>query len=49
MIPIQVRVTKKVLSKIEEEVNDGKYANRSEIVREAIRYHLKRSKKLKIR
>lgn len=48
MVPVQVRVTKKILNKINEEVDNGNYANRSEIIREAIRRHLERSEKLRI-
>jgi len=42
MKPIQVRVPQRLLKELEEQVNNGGYSNRSEIVREAIRMHLER-------
>jgi Arc/MetJ-type ribon-helix-helix transcriptional regulator len=40
MIPIQVRVTKKILEDMDNVVSVGAYPNRSEIVRDALRRHL---------
>ena len=40
MIPVQVRVTKKLMEKLDKIVNDGIYSTRSEIIRDAIRKHL---------
>ena len=37
MIPIQARLPKRMLERIDELVDDGMYANRSEAVRDAIR------------
>ncbi len=41
MIPVQVRVTRKLLEEIEKAIRTGQYSSRSEFVREAIRNHLK--------
>ena len=40
MIPIQVRVTKKLMERLDRMVNEGIYSSRSEIIRDAIRKHL---------
>jgi len=40
MVPIQIRITKKVLKEIEGIIKLGRYSSRSEFVREALRSHL---------
>ena len=40
MIPVQVRVNRKLLEKIDRAVIDGNYQNRSELIRDALRSHL---------
>jgi len=40
MIPIQIRITRKVLEEIEAAIRSGRYSSRSEFVREALRRHL---------
>jgi len=40
MIPVQVRVTKKLIELLDELVDNGIYSNRSEAIRDAIRKHL---------
>jgi Arc/MetJ-type ribon-helix-helix transcriptional regulator len=37
MIPIQVRLTKKIIEKLDELVENGVYSNRSEAIRDAAR------------
>jgi len=37
MIPVQIRLTKKLLDLIDEMVEDGIYSNRSEAIRDAVR------------
>jgi len=37
MIPIQIRVTKKLVAKIDELIESGVYSNRSEVIRDATR------------
>jgi Arc/MetJ-type ribon-helix-helix transcriptional regulator len=41
MIPIQVRITKKLSERIDEIIDSGIYSNRSELIRDAIRNHIK--------
>lgn len=41
MIPIQVRVTRKILEEIEKAIQSGQYSSRSEFIREALRKHLR--------
>lgn len=43
MISIQVRVTEKLIEKIDELIEDGTYSSRSEAIRDAIRRHLENS------
>jgi Arc/MetJ-type ribon-helix-helix transcriptional regulator len=40
MVPIQIRVTRKILEEIEGVIRSGRYSSRSEFVREALRSHL---------
>ncbi len=40
MIPIQVRVTKKLMERLDELIDCGAYSNRSEAIRDAIRKHV---------
>jgi len=40
MIPVQVRVTRKLIEMIDELVERGLYSNRSEAIRDAIRKHV---------
>lgn len=40
MVPVQVRLTKKILGMIDEMVERGMYSNRSEVIRDAIRRHI---------
>jgi Arc/MetJ-type ribon-helix-helix transcriptional regulator len=40
MVPVQVRVTKQLLERLDELVNKGMYSNRSEAIRDAIRSHV---------
>ena len=40
MIPIQVRVTKKLMERLDELITCGAYSNRSEAIRDAIRKHI---------
>ena len=40
MIPIQVRITKKLLEKIDKMVEEGLYSCRSDVIRDAIRKHI---------
>jgi Arc/MetJ-type ribon-helix-helix transcriptional regulator len=40
MVPVQVRVTKKLLEMLDELVGKGIYSNRSEAIRDAIRAHV---------
>ena len=40
MIPIQIRITRKLLEKIDKLVEEGIYACRSEAIRDAIRKHV---------
>ena len=37
MIPVQVRVTKKLMDRIDDLIKSGMYSNRSEAIRDAIR------------
>ncbi len=37
MIPVQVRLTKNIMKKLDKLVDDGFYSNRSEIIRDATR------------
>jgi len=41
MVPVQIRVTKKLIELIDELVQEGIYSNRSEVIRDAIRKHLR--------
>ena len=41
MIPVQVRVTRKILEEIEKAIESGRYSSRSEFIREALRKHLR--------
>jgi metal-responsive CopG/Arc/MetJ family transcriptional regulator len=38
MIPVQIRLTKKIIDMIDELVESGMYPNRSEVVRDASRW-----------
>lgn len=40
MVPVQVRVTRKLLEMLDELVETGMYSNRSEAIRDAIRNHV---------
>jgi Arc/MetJ-type ribon-helix-helix transcriptional regulator len=40
MIPVQVRITKKLIDRIDELIRCGAYPNRSEVIRDAIRNHV---------
>lgn len=40
MIPVQVRVTKKLIQMIDDLIKEGVYSNRSELIRDALRRHL---------
>lgn len=40
MIPVQVRVTKKLMERLDELIDCGAYSNRSEAIRDAIRKHV---------
>lgn len=40
MIPVQIRVTKKLIEMIDHLVDEGLYSNRSEAIRDAIRRHV---------
>jgi len=40
MIPIQVRITKKLLERLDSVLGEGIYSSRSEIIRDAIRKHV---------
>ncbi|MBU0953218.1 MAG: ribbon-helix-helix domain-containing protein [Nanoarchaeota archaeon] len=40
MIPVQIRVTRRILETIDHLVREGIYLNRSEVVRDALRHHL---------
>ena len=40
MIPVQIRVTKKLIDMIDQLVDEGMYSNRSEAIRDAIRRHV---------
>lgn len=40
MIPVQVRVTKKLVELLDTLIEDGVYSNRSEAIRDAIRKNL---------
>ncbi|HDD46455.1 MAG TPA: ribbon-helix-helix protein, CopG family [Candidatus Aenigmarchaeota archaeon] len=40
MIPIQVRVTKKMIEMLDKLIESGAYSSRSEAIRDAIRQHV---------
>jgi len=40
MIPVQVRITKKIVEEIDLLVQKGIYSNRSEVIRDATRRHV---------
>ena len=40
MIPVQVRVTKKLIKMLDELIEKGAYSNRSEAIRDAIRKNI---------
>lgn len=40
MVPIQVRITKKLIEEIDLLVQKGLYSNRSEVIRDATRRHV---------
>lgn len=40
MIPVQVRVTKMLMKRLDELIDCGAYSNRSEAIRDAIRKHI---------
>lgn len=44
MVPIQVRVTKKLIDVLDEMIESGVYSNRSEAIRDAIRRHIENAK-----
>ncbi|MCJ7816272.1 MAG: ribbon-helix-helix domain-containing protein [Candidatus Aenigmarchaeota archaeon] len=37
MIPVQIRINRKMIEKIDQLVEDGVYSNRSEVIRDATR------------
>jgi Arc/MetJ-type ribon-helix-helix transcriptional regulator len=41
MIPIQIRVTKKLIEMMDELIDNGIYSNRSEVIRDAVRRHVR--------
>ena len=40
MVPVQVRLTKKLIENVDDLVSKGVYSNRSEVIRDAIRRHV---------
>jgi len=40
MIPVQVRITKKLLEELDKILEQGIYSSRSEIIRDALRKHI---------
>ncbi len=40
MVPIQVRITKKLIEEIDLLIEKGIYSNRSEVIRDATRRHI---------
>lgn len=40
MVPVQVRITKKIIEEIDLLVQKGIYSNRSEVIRDATRRHV---------
>jgi len=40
MIPVQIRLTKRIVEEIDKIVDSGFHCNRSELIRDAIRRHL---------
>jgi len=44
MIPVQIRVTKRLIDLIDEMIEEGVYSNRSEAIRDAIRRHVTNSR-----
>ena len=44
MIPVQIRLTKKIIEMIDELVENGMYPNRSEVVRDASRWFVMKKK-----
>jgi len=40
MIPVQVRITKKLLEELDKILEEGIYSSRSEIIRDALRKHI---------
>jgi Arc/MetJ-type ribon-helix-helix transcriptional regulator len=40
MIPIQIRITRKLVERVDELIEDGVYSNRSEAIRDAVRRHV---------
>ena len=44
MVPVQVRLTRKLLEEVDRLIVTGSYSNRSEIIRDAVRRHVGRFK-----
>ena len=42
MLPVQVRLTKKIIERLDELVKSDMYSNRSQVIRDAIRRHTER-------
>ncbi len=42
MLPVQVRLTEKIIEKLDELVEKGMYSNRSQVIRDAVRRHAER-------
>ncbi len=42
MLPVQVRLNKKIIEKLDELVNKGMYSSRSQVIRDAVRRHAER-------
>ena len=42
MLPVQIRLTKKIIEKLDELVSKGMYSNRSQVMRDAVRRHIER-------
>lgn len=40
MIPVQTRITKRLIERLDKLIQQGIYSNRSEAIRDAIRRHL---------
>ena len=39
MLPVQVRLTEKIIERLDELVEKGMYSNRSQVIRDAVRRH----------